>query len=522
MATNAEIFHFLLNQQRDAIGIIESGSALFYEAGTSNLKNVWTDRDKNTISANPATLAQDGTVAVYGDGTYRVVIKDSDGVVVHDYPAIEMGFVSNNLATIVADCEAAQKGAEDALAEFSEVGDSINARFLGVVGDGVADDTEALQAAFDYIQLNPDTILHITGIVRITDTVSYIPATAWELMPTIKCIGHVLYDGGNDRPALSIGASGKVLYGGALNIDVRNATISLWADADCVGVDLINLNSSPDVKITRATGFTSGVRCSGAGAGFAYNNITLGYLTNNGIGVDLLADSSGWVNENLFLGGRFAAESTVNTTTARTGVRLKSLATNSINNNVFVKPSFELKESAAHTLGTAAEFINAKNNHIIDCRSEGTWYVAKFDVDSLENMVEVGYATIDDLHIEDLGLAGNIVVEARNRHIRNTTEIFSAPNLADLCGIDGSDIARFSGMQVAVLTSGVLQPYATGVTIDADGVVMTNSSHAVGVVVDTTADKSFVMSVSSALTAGRMFILCFDNSGSLLTGTSPY
>ncbi len=114
MATNAEIFHFLLNQQRDAAGILESGSAEFYEAGTSNFQAVWTDREKNTLSANPATLAQDGTVAVYGDGTYRVVIKDADGVVVHDYPAIEMGFVSNNLATIVSDCEAAQTAAEAA------------------------------------------------------------------------------------------------------------------------------------------------------------------------------------------------------------------------------------------------------------------------------------------------------------------------------------------------------------------------------------------------------------------------
>lgn len=56
-------------------------TAYFYAAGTSNVKNVWTEKEKT----NPFTsyaLDSGGKVLLYGDGIYKIVIKNPDGTTV--------------------------------------------------------------------------------------------------------------------------------------------------------------------------------------------------------------------------------------------------------------------------------------------------------------------------------------------------------------------------------------------------------------------------------------------------------
>lgn len=102
MATYAEVFQFLLAQQRNASGLIDSGTVYFYDPGTTNVKTVWDDRDKNTEADNPKTLSADGTAEVYGDGTYRVLIKDSDGTTVYDIDGVQLGYDAQAAATTSA------------------------------------------------------------------------------------------------------------------------------------------------------------------------------------------------------------------------------------------------------------------------------------------------------------------------------------------------------------------------------------------------------------------------------------
>jgi len=76
---------FLLSQVRASGVALSGGKAYFYVAGaTTTLKTIWTDRDKTTPAANPYTLDANATAQLYGDGVYRVVIKDSAGVTKYD------------------------------------------------------------------------------------------------------------------------------------------------------------------------------------------------------------------------------------------------------------------------------------------------------------------------------------------------------------------------------------------------------------------------------------------------------
>ena len=61
----------------------------FYSAGTSTAKNVWTEKEK-TNPYTSRTLGSDGTIQVYGDGVYKIVIKDGDGTAVYTWDNVKI------------------------------------------------------------------------------------------------------------------------------------------------------------------------------------------------------------------------------------------------------------------------------------------------------------------------------------------------------------------------------------------------------------------------------------------------
>ena len=84
-ATSGVQIEFLLSQVRNATGSLAGGKVYFYSVGTTTPKDVYLDINKTPpVAANPYTLDANGTALLYGDGTYRVVIKTSAGVTVYD------------------------------------------------------------------------------------------------------------------------------------------------------------------------------------------------------------------------------------------------------------------------------------------------------------------------------------------------------------------------------------------------------------------------------------------------------
>lgn len=63
---------------------LTSGYVYYYEPGTTTFKNTWQDGDKNTLNSNPIRLNAAGRAIIYGDGTYRQVVKDKAGNLIWD------------------------------------------------------------------------------------------------------------------------------------------------------------------------------------------------------------------------------------------------------------------------------------------------------------------------------------------------------------------------------------------------------------------------------------------------------
>jgi len=87
MSTRALQFELLLNGiLHPTTGApLNAGTVDFFAAGTTDPKDVWTEKEK-TNDYTSITLAADGTALIYGDGNYKLVIKDSAGTPIAGSP----------------------------------------------------------------------------------------------------------------------------------------------------------------------------------------------------------------------------------------------------------------------------------------------------------------------------------------------------------------------------------------------------------------------------------------------------
>lgn len=81
MATRLTYFPELLVGIRkpSTDAMLNAGTVTFYEAGTTTLKSVYNDVGGTSAADNPKTLDAYGSARVYGEGIYKLVIKDSAG-----------------------------------------------------------------------------------------------------------------------------------------------------------------------------------------------------------------------------------------------------------------------------------------------------------------------------------------------------------------------------------------------------------------------------------------------------------
>jgi len=79
-------------------GILQAGVKVYhYIAGTSTLQNVYTDRGKTTTAAQPVVADSQGIVSFYGDGIYKFVIQDSNGVTLYTYDNVNVADSSQSV-----------------------------------------------------------------------------------------------------------------------------------------------------------------------------------------------------------------------------------------------------------------------------------------------------------------------------------------------------------------------------------------------------------------------------------------
>lgn len=218
-----------------------------------------------------------------------------------------------------------------------ENGVELNAWKFGVVADGVADDTSALNAAAA-AAASQGARLYARGTIRTTGTVT-LACDADLSDATISYEGTGL--------AVQVGASVGVAPTGTHRLTVRLPRVvhaakptAGWT-AGSVGVRLLNLNSS-QVTVPHVQHFETGLQAYGQAYGTCYNNVHLGHLDFNKHNLALAGDATGWCNQNTFYGGRYSHSSAEGYGLAGTRhIILKHLPLSQVNNNTFINPSLE-------------------------------------------------------------------------------------------------------------------------------------------------------------------------------------
>lgn len=221
MAVTLSLFGGAGWQFFDDSGRTLSGGKIYtYAAGTTTPQVTYTSRSGTVANANPIVLDAAGRTpqqiwSVEGL-LYKYVIETSTGTLIRTWDNIGGSQVSSDLAVDLASTTDNTKG--DALIGFKQsnasgfvtgatartvndkLQESVSVKDFGAIGDGVADDTAAIQAAIDYViaqanlgtgktiavHLNPGTY-KITTSLRLFD-----PGTTSYGFSSVTLVGEAL------------------------------------------------------------------------------------------------------------------------------------------------------------------------------------------------------------------------------------------------------------------------------------------------------------------------------------------
>ena len=238
----------------------------------------------------------------------------------------------------------------------------------GVVAYGRADPTGARDSTREINRTATDAaargglLFFEPGTYLIRDTV----------VVTSDCDGTsatLSYSGSGLALQVGAGTSRTLLLARSLRlprVEYANKPARGW-DARTIGIEVFNA-SACELMVPYVTGFETGLLMYGFGAGSAYNVTALFDVRNNKVNVKLDADSTGWCNQNLFLGGHLSHASGEGRLVSGTRHVLIASTTNAINTNTFVGTSLESAEIVEYMLDVDEGVWNAFDA----CRWEDT------------------------------------------------------------------------------------------------------------------------------------------------------
>jgi hypothetical protein len=194
-----------------------------------------------------------------------------------------------------------QSGTNAVIRNFRDkLRETVNVKDFGAVGDGVTDDTAAIQAAINYCNTSGAILNGAPGDYRVTSTLVMncngnmgemtILANATLVSPVIVYGGSTstTFDFNKSMVFPQVENTGRVpgFWGTGTGIEIRNTDACIFT-------------------VPRIEYFENGLRCGGQSEGCAYNTIFLQYVYQNKINVLCQPkDATGWCTQNVFIGGR--------------------------------------------------------------------------------------------------------------------------------------------------------------------------------------------------------------------------
>jgi hypothetical protein len=506
-----------------------SGGKIFtYDAGTTTPQTTFTSRTGLVPNTNPIILDSAGRTPEQIWATegvlYKYVVKTANDVEIRTWDNIGGSVVASDLAQDLA----ASSGSS--MVGFLQAGvgavpttvqaklrETVSVKDFGAVGDGVTDDTAAIQAALTESVNKKLVFPKVASGYLTTDTVTASGSIDIEMQSP------VLYAGTQDKSAIKVVNPTRA----TLELQAVSVTQSNWTDADYVGIEIVTAREC-SIAIRRSEGFTVGVLSIGDGTfgGTAYNNFFLYRIVNNQTGIRVTCkNTGGFNNENVYIGGEFRVFSGVNTSLNRWGVVITSEDLIYVNNNghVFLKPSFELNISSATEDDSAPLWVEYGNmNSVYGARQESSGKYTLIS-DSFENRFDASYTDKRTLQYFYNTLKGRGVVTAAGKPLALPKPIFTSQALHK------QTIAHDTGTQIfdtfpgffSRRNNGDLQEGVGGSGVVTSSHVELPSTRTLSFMVDTTVVKVFAIATdTNANRNGRLVCRPYDSSGALLDGTS--
>jgi hypothetical protein len=418
MASLAPVFDY---QPLDNSGNIVPGGKLWtYESGTTTLKPVFKNQAGTVEHEDPIILDASGRIpggALWlGSGEYTIRLTtaaDAELWTRDDVSAPESAGSAAALEASLRDTATpTTKGAGQIGTKSTSTGavattqHEVNERTLSVLTfmtdaqrtdvlsrTAALDVTTALQAAADAAKASGARLIGCPGVAKITSTL------------VLECSGDlseltIRANGASFSPAVRLGpnTAGQYLFNADISLPFVTNTAKSGAGwggfSNAIGVDVANVYQSR-IVVPYIYNFGVGLAVGGYSVGCVYNQFSIGVLWGNKVNCKVYPkDGSGWANENVFIGGRYAHDSAEGA--ANAGCRHiwlcnpNSSTGDSPNQNVFIKPSVEGNETEFHVdiQGAWNRLISPRFENSVPCRVN---FNATYAGETTANLIDGGY-----------------------------------------------------------------------------------------------------------------------------------